>query len=212
MTPKEYIENVKKTESSNFQTIFERLSDFSILRLDHASDGLVTEAGEFKDALKKCKFYGKSLDRTNLIEELGDILWYIGIACDELNISIEEVMEINIAKLFKRYGMYFNEDGALNKDLTAERYILEKDNTQLEDDIFPTGTEICSACQPTYSNKPTNYKCIDLHHTVFTIDDVTLNHGGKGNHYYHAKCLSGPAIGARINVYHNKIVLVHKRI
>lgn len=126
MNPKEYIELVKKTESIDFEAIRSRMFHAWNIRIDHASDGLVTETGEFKDAIKKFKFYGKEIDRVNCIEELGDILWYIGVACDVLNVSIEEVMEKNIAKLQKRYGITFNEEGAIKRDLSAERYILNK--------------------------------------------------------------------------------------
>jgi NTP pyrophosphatase (non-canonical NTP hydrolase) len=125
MKPDEYIKNVLKTESINFAQIKHRMSFEANIRLDHASDGLVTEAGEFKDTIKKYKFYGKQIDLTNCIEELGDALWYIAIACDVLNIYIEEVMEKNIAKLKARYGEKFNEEDALNRDLENERNILE---------------------------------------------------------------------------------------
>lgn len=143
MTPKEYIENVLKTESIDFEKIKARMRLHEYIRLDHASDGLCTEAGEFKDELKKLKFYGKELDRINLVVELGDILWYIGIACDVLGITLEQVMEINIAKLNKRYGIYFNEEGAINRDLSAERDILEKNNPKTKIHFIFDGHAIC---------------------------------------------------------------------
>lgn len=130
MKSEDYIKNALKTEPTRFDAIRGRTRIDYIIRLDHASDGLITEASEFKDALKAWKFYGKSLDETNLIEELGDILWYIAIACDTLKISLEEVMEKNIAKLKARYGDKFNEEGAITRDLVKEaaypRYILDK--------------------------------------------------------------------------------------
>ena len=124
MKPDEYIRNVLKTESVDFVAIKNRYNNNSFVRLDHASDGLCTEAGEFKDTIKKAKFYGKEIDAINLVEELGDILWYVGIACDVLGVSIEQVMERNIAKLKARYGEKFNEEGAINRDLENERNIL----------------------------------------------------------------------------------------
>jgi hypothetical protein len=53
MQPNEYVENVIRTESSDFVVIGRRVSDPVIIRLDHAADGICTEAGELKDALKK---------------------------------------------------------------------------------------------------------------------------------------------------------------
>jgi NTP pyrophosphatase (non-canonical NTP hydrolase) len=95
------------------------------LQLDHAADGLVTEAGEFKDILKRRKYYGKEIDVVNAKEELGDALWYINFACRVLGTTIEELLEINHRKLKSRYPEKFTQHHALNRDLEAERKILE---------------------------------------------------------------------------------------
>lgn len=164
MNPKEYVENILKTESVDFDEIRSRMFHVWNIRLDHASDGLCTEAGEFKDALKKFKFYGRDIDRTNLIEELGDILWYVGIACDVMNVSLEEVMEKNIAKLKARYGEKFSEECAENRDLENEKKVLR----QVQEEIIhafhswngESATTICglevevtSTTSPTGPNK-----------------------------------------------------------
>lgn len=86
--------------------------------------GLVTESGEMMDAFKKL-YYGKPIDRTNIIEELGDVMWYVSRMCDILGVTLEQVMAINIAKLTKRYPEKFTEEAALNRDLDGERKILE---------------------------------------------------------------------------------------
>lgn len=96
-----------------------------ILRITHAAMGLCTEAGEFMDALKKHTFYNRQLDRVNLIEELGDLFWYMAIACDELGVTFEQVQGRNIAKLKARYPDRFCSDKAQNRDLDTERQILE---------------------------------------------------------------------------------------
>lgn len=127
MNSDEYVEKVKQTESSDFEAIRLRLHDIRTLRLLHAGIGMVTEAAEFIDALKKCIFYGKNLDEVNLKEEIGDSNWYHAIAIDELGSSFEEIWDRNIEKLAKRYGIKFDEDKAISRDLEAERYILEKD-------------------------------------------------------------------------------------
>lgn len=126
MNPEEYIKNVLKTESNDYEAIKVRIATRRNVRLLHASMGIDTEGGELTDSLKKYFFYGKEIDIINLKEEIGDLLWYIAILCDELKISFEEIMEINIEKLFKRYGISFNEEGAINRNLSAERYILEE--------------------------------------------------------------------------------------
>jgi NTP pyrophosphatase (non-canonical NTP hydrolase) len=87
--------------------------------------GMCTEAGEFQDQLKRSIFYGKSVDAINLAEECGDMLWYIAEALNALGISMESVMEKNIAKLKYRYPEKFNSDDALNRDLEQERKALK---------------------------------------------------------------------------------------
>ena len=125
MNSKSYINDAIKTEAVNFQAMDQRLSEDGTKRLLHAGIGLSTEAGEFLDALKKHIFYGKELDRVNLAEELGDMFWYMAIVADELGIEFESVMEKNIAKLKARYGEKFSESRAENRDLNAERKILD---------------------------------------------------------------------------------------
>jgi NTP pyrophosphatase (non-canonical NTP hydrolase) len=128
MNNKEYIENVVKTESIDFEAIEKRLISAETIRLLHASMGIETEAGEFLDVLKKFIFYGKQIDKVNLVEELGDLLWYIGIACDELSVSFEEIMIKNINKLKARYeNNTFKDTKAIGRDLKKERKILEDD-------------------------------------------------------------------------------------
>ena len=86
----------------------------------HAAMGISTEAGELLDALKKAIFYGKPLDSVNLKEEVGDVMWYIAIACHALGISIEQVCAMNIAKLRARYPHKFTSHDAINRDVAKE--------------------------------------------------------------------------------------------
>lgn len=68
--------------------------------------GLANEAGEVAGKLKKV-FRDKGGEispetRTALQAELGDVLWYLAQVCTELDISLDEVAESNIAKLLDR--------------------------------------------------------------------------------------------------------------
>lgn len=126
MSPAEYIKKAIRTEVSEYQfAILKSEKHWVPPRIEHAAMGLVTEAGEVMDALKKTKIYGKPFDAVNMKEEIGDVFWYLAIMCDELGISFEEVWEKNIAKLAKRYPEKFTEENALNRDIQAERKILE---------------------------------------------------------------------------------------
>jgi NTP pyrophosphatase (non-canonical NTP hydrolase) len=79
----------------------ELLSNFAL--------GLVCEAGEAGDVLKKHLFHGDPLDRKKLIKELGDVAWYWTALCQLLAIEPVEVLQENIDKLRARHqGTEFN--------------------------------------------------------------------------------------------------------
>lgn len=76
----------------------------------HMATGVCTEAGELLDAAKKVVIYRKPIDRANVVEELGDIEFYLEGVRQGLNISRKECLDHNIEKLRKRYhGGKFNE-------------------------------------------------------------------------------------------------------
>lgn len=120
MNATQYLQDAQRTLSDQYHN--QRIHP----NLMHASIGMVTEAGEFLDALKKVLFYGKPLDKVNLIEELGDMMWYVAVACVELGVSLEDVMQINIDKLKARFPERFTTVAANNRNLDKERDVLEK--------------------------------------------------------------------------------------
>jgi len=134
-----YIDLALRTESQDFDIIAQRMSMPVYIRLQHAAMGLTTEVGEFTDALKKWLFYGKELDTTNLKEEIGDILWYLAIACETLSTTFEKEMTRNINKLSARYPEKFTERHAIQRDLDAEREVLETEAHKCGE----CGIEIC---------------------------------------------------------------------
>lgn len=84
--------------------------------LVHASLGLVTEVGEFVSEVKRCVRYGKALDETvirHMAEELGDVLWYIALAAEALDVPMNQMARENIGKLMKRFPEKFTEGDAL---------------------------------------------------------------------------------------------------
>lgn len=123
MEHEEYIENVLKTESSDFSKIRERLDEKKI-RILHAILGISTEAGELEDQLKKHLYYGKDLDVINIEEEIGDLNWYMAILIDALGLNFEKILIKNIEKLKKRYGEKFSQEKAINRNLEDERKVL----------------------------------------------------------------------------------------
>jgi NTP pyrophosphatase (non-canonical NTP hydrolase) len=122
-----FIQDALRTESSQFHELQHEGKVYSQTRLLHSALGMQTEAAEFSDAIKKSLFYGKSLDVVNLKEELGDLLWYMAIAMDELGTDFDAEAKRVVKKLKARYPEKFTSDNALNRDLGTERQILEKD-------------------------------------------------------------------------------------
>jgi NTP pyrophosphatase (non-canonical NTP hydrolase) len=107
----------------NFET-YQRESrkTWSLIHTDHPivypTLGLVNEAGELAGKVKKI-FRDKNgviseEDRQALKYELGDVLWYMAQIATELDISMQEVAEANLEKLFSRL-----ERGQINKTATA---------------------------------------------------------------------------------------------
>ena len=72
----------------------------------HMAVGVSGEAGELLDAIKKHAVYQKQLDINNVIEEAGDILFYLTGLLNELGLTINDCMEANVAKLSKRYPQH----------------------------------------------------------------------------------------------------------
>jgi|TARA_B100001996_G_scaffold162867_1_gene124218 NTP pyrophosphatase (non-canonical NTP hydrolase) len=106
-----FVDLVTSEESKNYDKLIERYEDLktagcNIARLDTAASGLVAEAGEFMEIVKKMKFQGKPYNEANkehLIIELGDVLWYAANACMALGVRMEEVIIRNTVKLAARY-------------------------------------------------------------------------------------------------------------
>lgn len=69
----------------------------------HASTGIAGEAGEVVDAVKRWTIYNKPLDRDNVVEELGDLEFFMEQLRQRLGITREETIAGNIQKLSKRY-------------------------------------------------------------------------------------------------------------
>lgn len=98
------------------------------LRLVHGSIGMYGEAGELLEAMLKQLQTGE-LDMVNVGEELGDAFWYATLVSDESGISFEMAQEAVIQKLTNkqtgRYKAGYSNEAALNRDIDAERALLE---------------------------------------------------------------------------------------
>lgn len=82
------------------------------MHLNHCALGISGEAGELVDALKKHIYYNKPLDRENVIEELGDLEFYMEALRKTIDATRGEVLEANRAKLQKRYPLGYSDKAA----------------------------------------------------------------------------------------------------
>lgn len=104
-------------------------------RLQNVALGLSGEAGEVADVVKKTVHHGHSLlrgDNTRglpksegihvheLAKELGDIMYYVSVGAHELGYTLQEIAEININKLSKRYPEGFSAEASINRVDTKE--------------------------------------------------------------------------------------------
>ena len=112
--PNKYIEFVRQTTSpasSEYPKLVERLNELEgqgadVSHLMTAAFGMSAEAGEFTEVVKKIFLQGKPYTEENIFHmkrELGDLCWYLAQACMALDISFEEVLEMNYQKLSARY-------------------------------------------------------------------------------------------------------------
>lgn len=77
--------------------------------------GLVGEAGEVADEIKKIIGHGHELNRDKLKKELGDVLWYIAALCNDLGFAMGDVAQANIDKLLVRYPDGFKQSDSINR-------------------------------------------------------------------------------------------------
>lgn len=83
---------------------------WNVIPMNHAivypTLGLTNEAGEVAGRIKKIfrdrKGQITQADRDALKKELGDVLWYLTQICTELDLTLAEVAEANLVKLFSR--------------------------------------------------------------------------------------------------------------
>jgi len=114
----DFVYGVTSTESLDYAALLTRMNkleledDCNLSQLLTAALGLTAESGEFTEIVKKIILQGKPYNEDNVFHmkrELGDICWYIAQACMALDTSFDEIIEMNVEKLKKRYpGGEFN--------------------------------------------------------------------------------------------------------
>lgn len=84
------------------------------LEICHSAMGVSGEAGELCDALKKAAIYGKEIDLANIVEELGDLRFYMQTVMNRYHITDNEILDANANKLMDRYkGLVYTDEAAI---------------------------------------------------------------------------------------------------
>ncbi len=106
MNNNEYMQKAQRT--SNTITAMDKI--------ENGVYGLCGEAGEIIDHVKKHKFQGHNLDIEHIAEECGDLLWYLAEILTGIGYTLDEIKDINIAKLMRRYpGEGFDAERSINR-------------------------------------------------------------------------------------------------
>jgi NTP pyrophosphatase (non-canonical NTP hydrolase) len=95
-----YVEKMFKSEADGFADQQVYLDNYGLL---HAAVGLAGEAGEVLDQIKKSTFTNKKEDLHKLVQEMGDVEFYMQALRNELAISRDHVLNENILKLEARH-------------------------------------------------------------------------------------------------------------
>lgn len=152
------------TDTNPLSNSFVQLSDSRMIRYDefvrklfklnaacgdsvHAAMGIAGEAGELTDAIKKHIVYNKPLDLVNVIEELGDLRFYMQALMNLYGITEQQVLQYNAAKLMVRYeGLEYSDRAAQERKdkigegtvkLSAEQQAAVDETGQIKNELNP---------------------------------------------------------------------------
>lgn len=84
-------------------------------QLKNASMGLAGETGEVVDIIKKHSYQGHELKIEELLDELGDVMYYLCWLCILLQVDLSEICFNNMKKLTGRYPNGFEAERSINR-------------------------------------------------------------------------------------------------
>lgn len=106
---KEYQEKASRTDN---------LSSNITSNILNACMGMVGESAETLEHMKKVIFQGHEFDPNKLIEEAGDVLWYIAKLARVMGYDFEDIARHNIEKLERRYPeLSFKVERSINREV-----------------------------------------------------------------------------------------------
>lgn len=88
-------------------------------RVERGLTGLMSEVGELAQLRKKSRYQGHphlwTTDR--IIGEMGDILWYLAVMAQDLDLGLDTIARINIDKLRERFPDGFDADRSVHRNV-----------------------------------------------------------------------------------------------
>ena len=104
---------------SKFQVFTKKLESSKVhvksLSSLHSAIGCAEEAGEILGLFKKETFYGKPIDKDELIEELGDLFHYMSRLMYNYELSLTDIIQANVNKLGKRFPNGYSDKDAIGR-------------------------------------------------------------------------------------------------
>lgn len=104
--------------ANEYQLAAQRTSNakLSSSKIENGLLGLAGEVGELCDHYKKYMYQGHEFDRAHMIREAGDVAWYLAELATGLGCTMDEIFQVNIEKLEKRYpGAVFDAEKSLHR-------------------------------------------------------------------------------------------------
>ncbi|UZT28588.1 nucleotide pyrophosphohydrolase [Bacillus phage vB_BceS_LY5] len=129
--------------------------DMSILNI---ALGLVGEAGEIADLIKKQEYHGHPINLPEIKKELGDLLWYFARLCDYNNSKFSEDISQTFQALQKEGSKGIVADGIIKTVIILNMHV-----NYISGDIMLTGNG-------EYSDAIMVFACIAKIATHFDID------------------------------------------
>ncbi len=99
--------------------------DPALLPLVEASMSMATEVNEIIENIRNAEFRGEPVDRANIMEEVGDLMWIVGELITRLDLDFTEILNLNQQKLALRYKDGLTPEESKYRDKAAERQIFE---------------------------------------------------------------------------------------
>lgn len=103
---------------NEYQALAQRTSNTTrtSYKIENALLGLSGEVGELCDHYKKYMYQGHDFDCNHMIEEAGDVMWYLAELAEALNTTLETIAGRNIEKLKKRYPDGFDPERSMHRE------------------------------------------------------------------------------------------------